>query len=262
MATPVALVTGGGTGIGAATARRLSADGWRVAVTGRRTGPIDAVAGEIDGLAIRADQALPEDCERAVAATLDAYGRLDALVANAGVEAMGAFDEVDRDEWANVMRVNVDGVLLSARAAAPALRATSGSIVVVSSVAGLTSGAHYAAYVTSKTAVLGLVRSMAVDLGSDGVRVNAICPGWVATEMSDREVEDLAAALDTSIDQARHRLVEHLPLARMGEPSEIAAAIAFLAGRDASFVTGTTLVADGGGGAVDVGTLAFKDLPE
>lgn len=262
MSVPVALVTGGGTGIGAATARRLAADGWRVAVTGRRADPIESVADEIDGLAIQADQSFADDCERSVAETLGAYGRLDALVANAGVEAMGSFDEVDPDEWVTVMRVNVDGVLLAARAAAPALRATRGSIVVVSSVAGLTSGAHYAAYVTSKTAVLGLVRSMAVDLGADGVRVNAICPGWVATEMSDREVEELAAALDTSVDRARHRLVEHLPLARMGEPSEIAAAIVFLAGSDASFITGTTLVADGGGGAVDVGTLAFRDLPE
>ncbi len=229
-------------------------------MTGRRSGPIEEIAAETGGLAIQADQSDPADCDRAVAEAVDRFGRLDALVVNAGIEAFGSFDEVDPGEWSSVMRVNVDGVLLMARSGAAALRSTKGAIVVVSSVAGLASGPRYAAYVTSKTAVLGLVRSMAVDLGPDGVRVNAVCPGWVATEMSEREVVELAAGLDTTVDEARRRLVEHLPLERMAEPAEIAATVAFLAGPDSSFVTGTALVADGGGDAVDVGTLAFNAL--
>lgn len=256
----VALITGGGTGIGAATARRLTVDGWSVAVTGRRAEPISAVATETGGLAIQADQSNASDCERAIAATIEHFGQLDSVVLNAGTEAFGSAEEVDLEDWQRVMRVNVDGVLLMTRAALPALRASKGTVVVVSSVAGLAAGPQYAAYVTSKTAVLGLVRSLAVDLGSDGIRVNALCPGWVATEMSDREVAELATGLGTDTDQGRALLVEHLPLARMAEPDEIAGCIAFLVGPDSSFMTGTNLVVDGGGSAVDVGTLAYKGL--
>jgi NAD(P)-dependent dehydrogenase (short-subunit alcohol dehydrogenase family) len=133
-----------------------------------------------------------------------------------------------------------------------------GSIVVVSSVAGLTSGPEYAAYVTSKTAVLGLVRSAAVDLGPDLIRVNAVCPGWTRTEMSERETDLIAAEEGIGAEQLWSRLVEPLPLGRAAAPEEIAACIEFLAGPGASFVTGAVLVADGGSSAVDVGTLGFR----
>lgn len=256
----VALITGGGSGIGAATAKRLAGDGWSVAITGRRLERLAPVADSIDGLAIQADQSNEADCLRAVAKTVERFGQLDAVVANAGIEALGSADELDLDDWRHVMAVNVDGVLLMARAAIGPLRRTKGSFTVVSSVAGMTAGRHYAAYVTSKTAVLGLVRSMAVDLGPDGIRVNALCPGWTATEMSDRETAELAESLGVSLDEARARLVEHLPLGRMATPEEVAGCIAFLAGPDAGFITGTTLVADGGGAAVDVGTIAYGAL--
>ena len=256
----VALITGGGTGIGAASARRMANDGYRVVVTGRRDGPIEAVADQVGGLAIVADTSVEDDCERAVAQTIEWFGRLDVLVTNAGVEAFGSAADVDLDQWRHVMKINVDGVLLAVRSATEALKDTRGSIVVVASVAALTSGPSFSAYVTSKTALLGLVRSLAVDLGPFGVRANALCPGWVATEMSDREVAELAGALDSSLDESRGRLVEFLPLNRMADPSEIAACIAFLAGSDSSFMTGTTLVVDGGGSAVDVGTLAYREL--
>lgn len=256
----VALITGGGTGIGAASARRLANDGYQVVVTGRRAEPIEAVADEIGGLAIAADTSIEDDCERVVASTVERFGRLDVLVANAGVEAFGSAAEVDLDEWRRVMNINVDGVLLAVRSATNALRQSKGSIVVVASVAALASGPSFSAYVTSKTALIGLVRSLAVDLGPFGVRANALCPGWVATEMSDREVAELAGALASTLDEARGRLVEFLPLNRMADPSEIASCIAFLAGPESSFITGTTLVADGGGSAVDVGTLAYREL--
>jgi len=158
------------------------------------------------------------------------------------------------------MDVNVNGVLVAVRASLEALKDSQGAIVVVASVAALAAGPSFSAYVTSKTALLGLVRSLAVDLGPSGVRVNAICPGWVATEMSEREVFELGQALECSDETARQRLVQHLPLNRMADPAEIASCIAFLAGPDSSFVTGSALVADGGGSAVDVGTLAYRDL--
>lgn len=258
--TRVALITGGGTGIGAATARRLAADGYRVVVTGRRVEPIEAVASAIGGHAVVSDTSREIDCRKAVETTLEQFGRLDVLVANAGVEAFGSAVEVDLTEWRHVMEVNVGGVLLAVRASVKALKESRGAVVVVASVAALAAGPSFSAYVTSKTALLGLVRSMAVDLGPSGVRVNAICPGWVATEMSDREVVELGRALKCGDESARERLVQHLPLNRMADPAEIASCISFLAGPDSSFMTGSALIADGGGSAVDVGTLAYRDL--
>jgi NAD(P)-dependent dehydrogenase (short-subunit alcohol dehydrogenase family) len=255
----VAIVTGGGTGIGAATAVALASSGVDVVLTGRRAEPLDEVAGQIGGVAVVADVTIEEDWRRVVATAEERFGGIDVLVANAGIEAFGSVETVDLDEWRAVQQTNVDGALLGIRAVVPSMRARGGgSIVVVSSVAGLTSGPDYAAYVTSKTAVLGLVRSAAVDLGPDGIRVNAICPGWTRTEMSERETELMADEQGVSVEELWGRLVDLLPLRRAADPEEIAACIRFLAGDESSFVTGTVLSADGGGSAVDVGTLGFR----
>ena len=255
----VAIVTGGGTGIGAATANALARAGVQVIVTGRRQGPLDEVAQGIGGLAVVADVVAEEDWNRVMALARERFGGVDVLVANAGIEAFGSVETVSLDEWRAVQRTNVEGVLLGIRTVAPAMRERGGgSIVVVSSVAGLTSGPEYTAYVTSKTAVLGLVKSSAVDLGPDGIRVNAVCPGWTRTEMSQREIELMAAEQGISAEALWARLVSPLPLRRSADPDEIAACIEFLAGPGSSFMTGTVLVADGGGTAVDVGTLGFR----
>jgi NAD(P)-dependent dehydrogenase (short-subunit alcohol dehydrogenase family) len=255
----VAIVTGGGTGIGAATASALASGGTKVIVTGRRQEPLDEVADRIGGLAVVADVAEADDWNRVVAAAIEQFGGIDILVANAGIEAFGSAETVSLEEWRAVQRTNVEGVLLGIRAVAPVMRARGGgSIAVVSSVAGLTSGPEYAAYVTSKTAVLGLVRSAAVDLGPDRIRVNAICPGWTRTEMSQRETELLAAAQGVTAEELWSKLVAPLPLRRAAEPEEIAACIEFVTGPGSSFMTGTVVVADGGGSAVDVGTLGFS----
>jgi NAD(P)-dependent dehydrogenase (short-subunit alcohol dehydrogenase family) len=258
-AARVAIVTGGGTGIGAATARALAASGVTVIVMGRRGEPLRDVADQIGGVAVVADVTSEDDWGRVVAVAEEQFGGMDIFVANAGIEAFGSVETVALDEWRTVQRTNVDGVLLGIRAVVPSMkRRGAGSIVVVSSVAGLTSGPEYAAYVTSKTAVLGLVRSASVDLGPDQIRVNAVCPGWTRTEMSERETEQMAAEEGVSAEQLWSRLVEPLPLGRAADPEEIAACIEFLAGPGASFVTGAVLVADGGGSAVDVGTLGFR----
>ena len=255
----VAIVTGGSTGIGAATARALATRGVDVIVTGRRAEPLEDVARDVGGVAVVADVTSEEDWSRVVATADERFGGVDTLIANAGIEAFGSVETVDLDEWLAVQRANVDGVLLGMRAVVPSMRRRGGgSIVVVSSVAGLTSGPDYAAYVTSKTAVLGLVRSAAVDFGSVGIRVNAICPGWTRTEMSEREAELMAAEQGLTAEQLWRRLVHPLPLGRAADPEEIASCIEFLAGAGASFVTGAVLVVDGGGSAVDVGTLGFR----
>jgi NAD(P)-dependent dehydrogenase (short-subunit alcohol dehydrogenase family) len=255
----VAIVTGGGTGIGAATARALAESGASVIVTGRRAEPLDDVADQIGGLSVIADVTSEDDWGRVIAVADEQFGGVDILVANAGIEAFGSVETVALDEWRRVQQTNVDGVLLGIRAVSPLMRRRGGgSIVVVSSVAGLTSGPEYAAYVTSKTAVLGLVRSAAVDLGPDQIRVNAVCPGWTRTEMSERETELIATEEGIGAEQLWSRLVAPLPLGRAADPEEIAACIEFLTGPGASFVTGAVLVADGGSSAVDVGTLGFR----
>jgi len=254
-----AIVTGGGTGIGAASAAVLADSGMDVIVTGRRREPIEETAERIGGVAVMADVTDQGDWSRVVDLVESRFGGVDVLVANAGIEAFGSVESVTLNEWRAVQETNVDGVLLGIRAVAPVMRRRGGgSIVVVSSVAGLASGPEYAAYVTSKTALLGLVRSAAVDLGRDGIRVNAICPGWTRTEMSERETGEMAAAQGITVEQMWAKLVAPLPMARAADPMEIATCVGFLAGSGSSFMTGATLVVDGGGSAVDVGTLGFN----
>ena len=257
----VALITGGGTGIGAAVARRFAASGASVAITGRRRGPVTEIADELDCLAIEGDTANEADCAAAVAQTVAGFGGLDILIANAGIlSAAGSVTELDESDWHGVMDVNVTGVMQIARASVPAMiERGGGAIVTVSSVAGIRSSQGFADYITSKHALIGLTKTLAVDYGAQGIRANTLCPGWVKTPMSDMPVESLAERKGLTPEQARAVMTRHLPLQRMAEPEEIAACVEFLASDDASFVTGATLVADGGGHIVDIGTLAFSE---
>ena len=191
----VALVTGGGSGIGEACARLFAEDGARVAVMGRRPQPLQRVAGETGGLAVPGDAAQAADTERAVAATTEAFGRLDVLVSCAGVEGEGSVTTMAQDEWRRVMDANLEAMMQIARAGIPAmLEGSGGSIVNVSSLAAHVAPGNMAAYVTSKSAVLGLTRSMAVDYGPLGIRVNTLSPGWVWTPMSEDEMRMYAEA--------------------------------------------------------------------
>ncbi len=259
MAGKVALITGGGTGIGAAVARRFAAAGARVAVLGRRIDVLESVSREIGGLAIQGNVGDSESCRRAVTQTVATFGRLDMLVANAGVEHFGSATEISLEAWREVQRTNVDGVLFAARAAIEPLKVRGGSIVVVASVASLFGAPHYVGYLTSKAALLGLTRSLAFDFGPDRIRVNAICPGWVRTEMTDRALQFIAEKKGITLDEMLRRVTSRYPLRRMADPDEIAASIEYLASDQSSFVTGSVHVVDGGGSIVDVGTLEFAD---
>jgi NAD(P)-dependent dehydrogenase (short-subunit alcohol dehydrogenase family) len=258
--SPVALVTGGGTGIGAAVARRLAADGYGVAVTGRQAGPIEEVADEIDGLAVTGDTSVAADADRAVSEAIGRYGSLDALVINAGSGGGGTLLDMAPSTFERVHATNVRGAFLIARAAIPHLLERRGAIVSVSSVAGLRAAPESLAYCSSKAAMVMLTQCIAVDHGPSGVRANCVCPGWVRTPMGDRAMDWLAGELDISREAAYVEATAGSPIRRPSEPEEVAAAVAWLLSADASSVNGAVIPVDGGQSIVDLGGIAFATV--
>jgi NAD(P)-dependent dehydrogenase (short-subunit alcohol dehydrogenase family) len=255
----VAIISGGGSGIGAAAARRFALEGAKVVVTGRREAPIEAVAEEVGGRAVAGDTADTEHLIEAVETARDAFGGLDVVVANAGIGFGGAAMDVPDAHWDRTIEVNLTGAFRLVRAALPALMERGGgSIVLVSSVSGLVSGTEGAAYQTSKAALLGLARSLAVDYGPRGIRANAVCPGWVVTPMGDRAMDAVTDERDISREEAYRLTTRHVPLRRPATAEEIASCCLFLASDESSIVTGTMLVADGGSTAVDLSELVFE----
>jgi meso-butanediol dehydrogenase/(S,S)-butanediol dehydrogenase/diacetyl reductase len=258
LAGKVALVTGGGSGIGAATARLFAQEGAKVVVTGRRPGPLSAVADEIGGVAVAGDTADPAHVAAAVEAAVTSYGGLDVLVTSAGGGEGGTVEEIDDDSWRRTFDTNLNGPVMMARAVLPVmLERGGGSIVLVASVNGLAASPGSAAYDVSKAGLIALARSLAVDYGPRGVRANALCPGWVVTAMGDGAMDALAQERGISRQQAYDSVTAHVPMRRAGSAEEMAACCLFLASDEASIVSGTALVADGGGLAVEPASTAF-----
>jgi meso-butanediol dehydrogenase / (S,S)-butanediol dehydrogenase / diacetyl reductase len=252
-----AIVTGGGTGIGAAIARRLAADGFAVAVTGRRREPLDVVAAETGALPVVADTGDPTDAQKAVEAAKSAFGRLDLLVCNAGIGLGGTVEEQSPEDWDAVLRTNVTGAFLACRAALPELVQTKGSIVTISSDSGLRAGPRSAAYCTAKAGLIMLTQCIALDYGPRGVRANCICPGWVRTPMADRSMDELGELRGADREGAYELVSSRVPLRRPGSPDEIAAAVAWLASDGAGFTTGAVIAIDGGNSVVDSSSMEF-----
>lgn len=254
----VAVISGGGSGIGAAIARRLAAEGATVVVTGRRDAPLRAVAEEVDGLAIAGDVAQPGHAEAVVDAAIETFGGLDIMVANAGVASGGTVAGITDEGWHLTLDVNLTGAMRLTRAAIPALADRGGgSIVLVSSVSGVVASPSSAAYMASKAALIALAKAIALDHAGQGIRANALCPGWVRTAMGDDAMADVAAERGLDREQAYSLATAAIPLRRPAQPEEVAACAAFLASDEASYVTGTTLAVDGGLLAVDPGGLVF-----
>ncbi len=230
----VAIVTGGARGIGAAIVARLVGEGAQVMVADLNP---PAQVHESLGF-IRTDATLAADVAAAIAATLARWGRLDVLVNNAGIGALAETPDMAEDAWDRVFAINTKAVFLFCKAAIPALReAGGGAIVNVASISGLAGDFAMGAYNASKGAVINYTRSLALDCGRDGIRVNALCPGLIETEMAAPAIADPAD---------RAFWFDRIPLGRSGRPAEMAAVAAFLASDDASYVTGAIIAADGG----------------
>jgi NAD(P)-dependent dehydrogenase (short-subunit alcohol dehydrogenase family) len=234
-----AIISGAGTGIGAATAKLFAAEGARITLTGRRPGPLQEVVGEIEAAggtaqAVAGDVADRAHCRDLVAETLAAYGRLDILFANAGSGDRALVVETTEELWDQTMNTNLKGTFLCVQAALPTMQEQNGGVIVtMSSILGQSGLAQTSAYSATKAGIEQFTKVVALEGAPYGIRANAVAPGWVETPLTEGAQKDEA-------------LLARIPQTRFGRPEEIAHAVLYLASDDARWVTGTVLTIDGG----------------
>ena len=245
MKQKVSIITGAQSGIGLATARRFAAEGATVVladIKDARPAANELVGTGAQARFVQTDVSNASQVEQLLEQTLSAYGHLDVLVNNAGVELPKRITDTTEAEWDRLMDVNLKGVFLCSRAAIPAMQRQGGGVIVnVGSELGVVGGSEIAAYCATKGGVVQLTKAMAVDHAADGIRVNCVCPGPVATPL-------LEATIHGSSDPEKERLsiLDKTLMKRFGHPNEIASAILFLASDESSYMTGSILLVDGG----------------
>ena len=254
------VITGAGSGIGAACARKLGADGYGVVLSGRRREPLDEVAVDLEhAVVVPGDVTEPGHATALVQTAHSTFGGLDAVVLNAGVGNSAAAADDSLEGWERTIGINLTGAFLVARACLPLLVERRGSLVGISSNSALRASPDDASYSTSKAGLSMLCKAIANDYGPRGVRANAVCPGWVRTPMGDAAMDGLAKLRGTDREGAYALTHAHVPLRRPGLPEEIAAVVAFLISPEASYVSGVELLVDGGGDVVDVSATAWAN---
>ena len=236
----VAIITGAGSGIGRAAAKRFAKDGYKVVLNGRTESKLKDVADEIGNehcLIVSGDISEASDVKNLIDKTIDTYNQIDVLINNAAIFVGGTIDEVSLEDWNKQLAINATGPFLTIKNAAPYLEKSKGCVVNVSSVSGLGGDWGAFAYDATKGAVSQLTRALALDFAPKGVRINAVAPSLTDTDMASGVMED---------DDTMKEFKKRIAMERVGKPEEVADVIAFLASEDARFVTGTILPVDGG----------------
>jgi len=259
-----ALITGGGTGIGAAIARRFVSEGAKVCIAGRRRQVLENLAASLPAGTVTiaaGDVAKEDDVERMVRATLEFAGGLDVLVNNAGTNAIMPVTEMGLEVWQRVLAVNLTGPFMLMKAAIPhMIKNGSGSIINVASLGGIRCLPGMPAYTASKAGLIRLTQQVALDYGPKGIRCNVVCPGAVRTDFNEGDLEAAGKKIGKSVDEVFVAWAADVPLRRVADPSELAGICSFLASDDASFITGSAMVADGGSYVVDVSGVTLGKL--
>jgi meso-butanediol dehydrogenase/(S,S)-butanediol dehydrogenase/diacetyl reductase len=236
----VGVVTGAGSGIGEASAKRFAEEGASVVLVGRTAQKLEDTLADMtpgDHLVAACDVSEAAQVKQLSETVLKKYGRVDVLVNNAGVIVQGRIHEVDLDAWKTLMKTDLDGVFHGVHYFMPALLKSKGNVVNISSVSGLGGDWGMSIYNAAKGAITNFTRALAMDYGADGVRVNAICPGFTFTDLTEDAKQDQALL---------ERFYDRIPLRRAGEADDIARAILFIASDEASYITGVNLPVDGG----------------
>jgi meso-butanediol dehydrogenase/(S,S)-butanediol dehydrogenase/diacetyl reductase len=257
----VALITGGGTGIGLAIAQRFVTEGAKVCITGRRQDVLDKAVQSFPHGTVAAcsgDVSRDKDAERMVSTVVDFGGRLDVLVNNAGIShPRDTVADLDSAVWRTVLDTNLTGPFLLMKAAIPRMiEGGGGSVINISSLGGVRCMPAMPAYATSKAGLIMLTQQAALDFGQYNVRVNVICPGGVRTPMMDGAIHRFADALGSDEQTVAALVSCDVPLRRMAQPAEITGTCVYLASDDSSFTTGAVIMVDGGASVVDVGRVA------
>jgi len=257
----VALITGGGTGIGTAIAERFVSEGAKICITGRRQEMLDKVAQSLPPGKVATcsgDVTKYEDVKRMVETALAFEGKVDVVVNNAGIDPGGTVTDVDPEVWRKVIEVNLTGPFLVMKASIPHLiKGGGGSIINVSSLGGLRCLPGMPAYCASKAALIMLTKQAALDYGPFKVRCNAVCPGATRTAMLEEALSPLTQTLGTDVDGVFACISSNVPLRRVAAPEEVSGICSFLASDDSLFMTGSVLLLDGGASVVDVSGAAL-----